>query len=133
MEELRKTGDQHQIEALYCIGLYMHEYLHITIIGNNIKIISATSSGLKVLQSYVEELRKTGEQHEIEALYCIGIYMHESLHITIIGNNIKIISATSSGLEVLTCVFEVISMVFFEHMEHMKADLKSIKLVEFPG
>ena len=59
--------------------------------------------------------------------------MHESLHITIIGNTIKIISATSSGIEVLTCVFEVISMVFFENMEQMKSDLKSIKLVDFPG
>ena len=81
----------------------------------------------------MEELRKTGDQHQIEALYCIGLYMHEYLNITIIGNNIKIISATSSGIEVLTCVFEVISMVFFENMEQMKDDLKSIKFVEFPG
>ena len=81
----------------------------------------------------MEELRKTGEQHQIEALYCIGLYMHESLHITIIGNTIKIISATSSGIEVLNCVFEVISMLSFEHMEQMKSDLKSIKLVDFPG
>ena len=59
--------------------------------------------------------------------------MHESLHVTIIENNIKIISVTYFGPEALTCVFEVISMVSFEQIEHMKADLKSIKLVEFPG
>ena len=59
--------------------------------------------------------------------------MSESLHVTVIGNTLKIIVATSSGPEALTCVFEAISMVSFENMEQMKADLKSIKLVEFPG
>ena len=59
--------------------------------------------------------------------------MHESLHVTIIENTINIIPVTSSGPEALTFVFEFISMVSFDHIENMKADLKSIKLVYFPG
>ena len=59
--------------------------------------------------------------------------MHESLHVTIIENTIKIISVKYSGPEALTCVFEFISMIYFEHIENMKADIKSIKLVYFPG
>ena len=59
------------------------------------------------MQSYVKDLRKTGDQHHIEALYCNGVYMHEYLHINIIGNNLKIISATSSGTEVPICVLKL--------------------------
>ena len=59
--------------------------------------------------------------------------MREYIHINIILNNLKIILSTSSGTEPLTCVFEVISMVSFDHMEQMKSDLKSIKLVDFTG
>ena len=81
----------------------------------------------------MKDLRKARDKHMIEALERSGIYMHEYLHITILGNTLKIISATSYGTEVLTCVFEFIYVVSFEHMEQMKSDLKSIKLVEFPG
>ena len=59
--------------------------------------------------------------------------MRESLHVTIIGNTLKIISATYSGPKALTCVFVVISMVSFDNMEQMEADIKSINLVDFPG
>ena len=34
--------------------------------------------------------------------------------------------------EVLTCVLEVIYVVYFYHMEQMKSALNSIKLVDFP-
>ena len=85
------------------------------------------------IQSHVEELRKTGYKNQIEALEWSRIYMREYLHINIVGNNIKIILSTSSGPEALTCLFEVIYMVSFDHMEHIKSDLKFIKLVEFPG
>ena len=85
------------------------------------------------IQSYVKNLRKSGDKHMIEALERSGIYLHEYLHITLLGNTLKIISATSYGTEVLTCVFEFIYMVSFEHMEQVKSDIESIKLVEFPG
>ena len=81
----------------------------------------------------MEELRKTGYKHQIEALEWSRIYMREYLHINIVGNNLNIILSTSSGPEDLTCVFEFISTVSFDHMEQMKSDLKSIKLVDFTG
>ena len=59
--------------------------------------------------------------------------MYEYLHVNIIENTLKIISVTSSGPEALTFVFELIYVVSFEHIEHMKDDLKSIKLVDFTG
>ena len=79
----------------------------------------------------MEELRKTGDGHQIEALDGSGLYIFESLYFTIIGSTIKVILSTYFGPEALTCVFEVVSMVYFEHTEQMKADLKFIKLVDF--
>ena len=73
------------------------------------------------------------DQHHIEALDCSGLYIHGSLHTTILGNTINIILSTSSGIEVLTFLFEAILMVSFDHMEHMKSALKPIKLMDFPG
>ena len=59
--------------------------------------------------------------------------MHESFHITLLGNTLNIILSTYSGPEALTCVFEVIYIVSFEHTEQMKYALKSIELVDFNG
>ena len=133
MEELRKTGYQHYIEASFiqvgthkdiikyhCIHNGMWYVLNIQYPKYHTKkadIFSHISIfQLRKIQYYVEELRKTGYQHQIEDLYCSGLYMHESLHVTIIENNIKIISVTSSGPEALTCVFELISMVSLDHI-----------------
>ena len=46
---------------------------------------------------------------------------------------LKRISTTYSVLELLTYVFEVNDSGYFDQIEQLKAGLKSIKLVDFPG
>ena len=74
---------------------------------------------------------KTGYQHQIEAHDWSDIYIHEYFHSSILGGGLKIILSTSSGSEVINFVFKVISMVSFEHMEHLKTSTKSISCWTF--
>ena len=59
--------------------------------------------------------------------------MRDSLCVSLPGKTLKRILNTSSGTEFLNFVFEVIYMVYFERIEHLKVYLKYTKLLESPG
>ena len=88
---------------------------------------------LEKIQSFAGGLRGNGGQRHIEALDWSGIYMRESLHVIIFEKTLQRISTTYPGSEFLNFVFEVIDVVYFEQMEQLKAGLKLIKFMDFPG